>query len=217
MGRRSGAGDSRECGARWPSTRSAAFVPRCPFSRWLLARPEFAEARFHTGFLDELLQQRAGEPFGEPDSSLEEVAAIAACLAQASVPAFAEGAAPRAGPGRRSKGRQSLSARRRGVRRAELEGSGTAGEPARVKFEVETGRRRRTIEIRRSGNGWTVTVDGRPMSVDLARVGDRWSMLVRRGDLDAGAEHSTDSNAATRSQSRHRDRAAAAGPASRAR
>ena len=57
------------------------------FSRWLLARPDFADARFHTGFLDELLQERAGEPFSEPDSSLEEVAAIAACLAQASVPA----------------------------------------------------------------------------------------------------------------------------------
>jgi acetyl-CoA carboxylase, biotin carboxylase subunit len=54
-----------------------------PFSRWLLARPEFAEARFHTGFLDELLQQRAGEPFDEADPSLEEVAAIAACLVEA--------------------------------------------------------------------------------------------------------------------------------------
>jgi acetyl/propionyl-CoA carboxylase alpha subunit len=59
------------------------------FSRWLLARPEFVEARFHTGFLDELLQQRAGEPFGEVDPSLEEVAAIAACLAEASGSAFA--------------------------------------------------------------------------------------------------------------------------------
>jgi acetyl-CoA carboxylase biotin carboxylase subunit len=64
-----------------------------PFSQWLLARPEFAEARFHTGFLDELLQERAGAPFSELDPSLEEVAAIAACLAQASVP-FADGAAP---------------------------------------------------------------------------------------------------------------------------
>jgi acetyl-CoA carboxylase biotin carboxylase subunit len=55
-----------------------------PFSRWLLVRPEFVEANFHTAFLDELLQQRAGEPFGGVDPSLEEVAAIAACLAQAS-------------------------------------------------------------------------------------------------------------------------------------
>ena len=55
-----------------------------PFSRWLLARPEFIEARFHTRFLDGLLQQRSGKPFGEPDPSLEEVAAIAACLVEAS-------------------------------------------------------------------------------------------------------------------------------------
>ncbi|HEU4690074.1 MAG TPA: hypothetical protein VFS23_17005, partial [Vicinamibacterales bacterium] len=53
------------------------------FSRWLLARAEFAEARFHTGYLDELLQQRAGEPFDEADPSLEEVAALAASLAEA--------------------------------------------------------------------------------------------------------------------------------------
>jgi acetyl-CoA carboxylase biotin carboxylase subunit len=55
-----------------------------PFSRWLLARPEFIEARFHTRYLDGLLQQRSGEPFGGPDPSLEEVAAIAACLVEAS-------------------------------------------------------------------------------------------------------------------------------------
>ena len=64
-----------------------------PFSRWLLARPEFAEARFHTGFLDGLLQQRAGEPFEEVDSSLEEVAAVAACVVQAS--SFAQATADR--------------------------------------------------------------------------------------------------------------------------
>ena len=54
------------------------------FSRWLLARPEFVEARFHTNVLDELLQQRAGEPFGDVDPSIEEVAALAACLVEAS-------------------------------------------------------------------------------------------------------------------------------------
>ena len=32
------------------------------------------------------------------------------------------------------------------------------------------------------------------MWVDLARVDDRWSMLVRRGDPDAEADHSTGSN-----------------------
>jgi acetyl/propionyl-CoA carboxylase alpha subunit len=59
------------------------------FSRWLFARPEFIGAGFHTGFLDGLLQQRAGEPFGGPDPSLEEVAAIAACLVEASANAKA--------------------------------------------------------------------------------------------------------------------------------
>ena len=64
-----------------------------PFSQWLLARPEFIEARFHTSYLDEVLQQRAGEPFSELDPSLEEVAAIAAGLVEASLPAFAGGGA----------------------------------------------------------------------------------------------------------------------------
>jgi acetyl-CoA carboxylase biotin carboxylase subunit len=58
-----------------------------PFSRWLLERPEFVEARFHTNVLDELLQQRAGEPFGDLDPSIEEVAALAACLVEASATA----------------------------------------------------------------------------------------------------------------------------------
>jgi acetyl-CoA carboxylase biotin carboxylase subunit len=55
-----------------------------PFFRWLLASREFADARFHTARLDELLQQRPGEPFDDADPSHEEVAAIAACLVQAS-------------------------------------------------------------------------------------------------------------------------------------
>jgi acetyl-CoA carboxylase biotin carboxylase subunit len=54
------------------------------FSQWVLARPEFSEARLHTGVLDELLQQRAGGAFAEADPSLEEVAAVAACLLEAS-------------------------------------------------------------------------------------------------------------------------------------
>ena len=57
-----------------------------PFFCWLLDRPEFIEARFDTGYLDDLLQQRGGEPFMEPDSSLEEVACIAVCLAELSRP-----------------------------------------------------------------------------------------------------------------------------------
>ena len=53
-----------------------------------------------------------------------------------------------------------------------------------MRFEVETGRRRRTIEVQRSAGGWAVTLDGRPLFVDFVRTGDRWSMLVRRADAD---------------------------------
>jgi biotin carboxyl carrier protein len=57
-----------------------------------------------------------------------------------------------------------------------------------VRFEVESGARRRTIEVHRSGRGWTVTVDGREVSVDLARVGDRWSLLIRRESHEVAIE-----------------------------
>jgi len=55
-----------------------------PFFHWMLRQPAFLEARCHTSFLDELLQQRGNEGFSEVDPSLAEVAAIAACLADAS-------------------------------------------------------------------------------------------------------------------------------------
>jgi acetyl-CoA carboxylase biotin carboxylase subunit len=51
-----------------------------PFFRWMLAQPAFLSATFHTGYLDEVLQQRQGEPFEIPDEDVEEVAAIAAAL-----------------------------------------------------------------------------------------------------------------------------------------
>lgn len=55
-----------------------------PFFRWLLAEPAFERADFHTAFLDELLQQRRGQPFSAPDSTIKEVAAIAAQMYRAS-------------------------------------------------------------------------------------------------------------------------------------
>ena len=54
-----------------------------PFFQWMLRQPAFLEAEFHTEFLDELLQRRGDEGFSDVDPSLEEVAAIAACIAEA--------------------------------------------------------------------------------------------------------------------------------------
>ena len=51
-----------------------------PFFRWMLAQPAFLDGQFHTGYLDEVLQQRQGEPFAIPDEDVDEVAAIAAAL-----------------------------------------------------------------------------------------------------------------------------------------
>jgi acetyl-CoA carboxylase biotin carboxylase subunit len=54
-----------------------------PFFHWMLGQPAFLAADFHTEFLDELLQRRGGKGFSDVDPSLEEVAAIAACIAGA--------------------------------------------------------------------------------------------------------------------------------------
>ena len=55
-----------------------------PFFQWLLDQPAFERAAFHTGYLEEVLQERQGEPFltaGEPE---EDAAAIAVALHLAS-------------------------------------------------------------------------------------------------------------------------------------
>jgi acetyl/propionyl-CoA carboxylase alpha subunit len=54
-----------------------------PFFHWMLRQPAFVAGEFHTEFLDELLHSRGAEGFSDPDPSLEEVAAIAACIADA--------------------------------------------------------------------------------------------------------------------------------------
>ena len=69
-----------------------------PFFRWLLNQPAFETASFHTGYLDEVLQQRQGEPFVTADADEEEVAAIVAALHMIARPnAGANGAVQRAG------------------------------------------------------------------------------------------------------------------------
>ena len=84
-----------------------------PFFRWMLREPAFARGEFHTGYLDELLQSRRGEPFDTPDVSDVEVAAIAVALRAASTEAeppavtAAPGASARAvigGPSARAPG-----------------------------------------------------------------------------------------------------------------
>jgi hypothetical protein len=52
----------------------------------MLDQPAFETAAFHTGYLDEDLQQRQGEPFVAAEKDEEEVAAIAAALHMASRP-----------------------------------------------------------------------------------------------------------------------------------
>ncbi len=51
-----------------------------PFFRWMLDQPAFETATFHTGYLDEVLQDRQGEPFLTAGKDEEEAAAIAAAL-----------------------------------------------------------------------------------------------------------------------------------------
>jgi acetyl-CoA carboxylase biotin carboxylase subunit len=57
-----------------------------PFFQWVMRQPAFLDAQFHTEFLDELLQRRGDEGFAEVDPSLEEVAAIAACITAGAEP-----------------------------------------------------------------------------------------------------------------------------------
>jgi len=51
-----------------------------PFFSWLLAQADFADGRFHTTYLDEVLKARNGRPFVEVSPEIEEIAAIAAAL-----------------------------------------------------------------------------------------------------------------------------------------
>ena len=51
-----------------------------PFFAWLVEQPDFVAGRFHTTFLDEILQSRNGRPFVEPAPDVEEVAVMAAAL-----------------------------------------------------------------------------------------------------------------------------------------
>jgi len=95
-----------------------------PFFRWMLRQPAFARGEFHTGYLDELLHSRRGEPFEAPDLSDTEVAAMAVAL-RAAVTSTKLSTAPAPGPpGRPAAGAAIVpragwraTARREGLRR----------------------------------------------------------------------------------------------------
>jgi acetyl-CoA carboxylase biotin carboxylase subunit len=53
-----------------------------PFFKWMLGEPAFLEGRVHTGFLDEVLQQRRTGFGAEAALSLVEVASVVACVAR---------------------------------------------------------------------------------------------------------------------------------------
>jgi biotin carboxyl carrier protein len=44
--------------------------------------------------------------------------------------------------------------------------------------DLETPGGRRTIEFRRRGSAWEMTLDGRILSVDVTATGGRWSLLI---------------------------------------
>jgi acetyl-CoA carboxylase, biotin carboxylase subunit len=82
-----------------------------PFFTWLLAQPDFIGGRFHTTYLDEILQARKGQPFVEPGTTVEEIAAIAAAVFAAS-----QTAANAASNGRAAGHRWRTEARLEGLR-----------------------------------------------------------------------------------------------------
>ncbi len=51
-----------------------------PFFRWLLDQPEFLDGRFHTTYLDGVLNARNGQPFADAADGAEDIAVIAAAL-----------------------------------------------------------------------------------------------------------------------------------------
>jgi biotin carboxyl carrier protein len=51
-------------------------------------------------------------------------------------------------------------------------------------MELEIGGRRHVVEVRRTGSGSVVTIDGRSFFVDATKADSRWSMLVSDGVPD---------------------------------
>jgi acetyl-CoA carboxylase biotin carboxylase subunit len=88
-----------------------------PFFTWLLAQPEFADGRFHTTYLDDVLKARNGRPFVELRPDGQEIAAIAAAI-QATLSPGPVGSEPVAGAGGETPRRWKAQARAEGLRGA---------------------------------------------------------------------------------------------------
>ena len=57
--------------------------------------------------------------------------------------------------------------------------------------EVEIRGRRRTIEVRRTGLDWELTLDGRILGVSVTAIGERWSLLIGPPSPAASARRPT--------------------------
>jgi biotin carboxyl carrier protein len=57
-----------------------------------------------------------------------------------------------------------------------------------VTIEIELAGTRRTIDVRREGDRWIVTREGRRMMVDLAEAGGRWSVVVGEESYEVSIE-----------------------------
>ncbi len=167
---------SRGCSARCASTRWSASRPRCRSSAGCSTEPVFAAADFHTGYLDELLQQsRSGDAVVTgPNPSLSGgrrrwpsrvFAAQQRRCRTARPAAWRRHRARRSAAGRRSAA--ALARAASGWRRA-----GPAGRAAPMTLIVETvqGQRWR-VEVTEAGAIWTVTVDRRRLSASFVDVG----------------------------------------------
>ena len=107
------------------------------------------------------MQQRRGKSFSEPESSLREVALIAAAIYAAQESRVTPAAAP--------------AGAARGV-----DAPGQGRKPARVTIEIELDGARRQVTLRREGDRWIAGIDGREVAVSVAETGGQWSMLVVR-------------------------------------
>ena len=83
-----------------------------PFFRWLLDQPAFASGRFHTSYLDDVLNTRGGQPFGQTTDTEEDAATIAATIQAVMSPA----AASHRGTASTSSQRWKMFARTEGLR-----------------------------------------------------------------------------------------------------